>query len=82
MDDTFEAVLVRDKIPIRSIASSFMLDESTGYIKITRFSGTTMDEFDEAMDKLNSSGWESLTEQEERYLKHASNKLFGDHFPN
>jgi membrane associated rhomboid family serine protease len=37
---------------------------------------------DEILDKLNSSGWKSLTEQEERYLKHASNKLFGDHFPN
>lgn len=60
MDDTFEAVLVRDKIPIRSIASSFMLDEATGYIKITRFSGTTISEFDEAMDKLKGIGMKQL----------------------
>lgn len=60
MEDTFETVLVRDKIPIRSIASSFMLDETTGYIKVTRFSGTTIDEFDEAMDKLNGNGMKQL----------------------
>jgi len=37
---------------------------------------------DEILDKLNESGWESLTEQEEQYLNDASNKLFGDRHPN
>ena len=37
---------------------------------------------DEILDKLNASGWESLTEQEEKYLTQASKELFGDHPPN
>ncbi len=60
MDETFETILVRDKIPIRSIASSFMINENTGYIKITRFSGTTMDEFNDAINVLNDNGMSQL----------------------
>ena len=37
---------------------------------------------DEILDKLNKSGWESITEQEEKYLNRASKKLFGDRPPN
>ena len=33
---------------------------------------------DEILDKLNESGWESLTDQEEKYLTRASKELFGD----
>ena len=37
---------------------------------------------DEILDKLNDSGWDSLTKQEEKYLTHASKRLFGDRPPN
>ena len=37
---------------------------------------------DEILDKLNASGWDSLTEQEEKYLTRASKQLFGDRPPN
>ena len=37
---------------------------------------------DKILDKLNNHGWESLTEQEERYLTNASKKIFGDRAPN
>ena len=37
---------------------------------------------DEILDKLNESGLESLTDQEEKYLTQASKELFGDHPPN
>ena len=37
---------------------------------------------DEILDKLNDSGWDSLTEQEENYLTQASKRLFGDRPPN
>ena len=37
---------------------------------------------DEILDKLNASGWDSLTEQEEKYLTQASKQLFGDRPPN
>jgi len=37
---------------------------------------------DQILDKLNDSGWESLTEQEEQYLTKASKKIFSDRPPN
>ena len=37
---------------------------------------------DEILDKLNESGWDSLTDQEEKYLTLASKELFGDRPPN
>ena len=37
---------------------------------------------DEILDKLNDSGWESLTDKEEKYLIQASKKLFDDGPPN
>ncbi len=52
--------IIRDKIPIYSIDASFMLDERTGYIKINRFSNTTMEEFVTAMNKLNQSNMQDL----------------------
>ena len=60
MDEPFNATLIRDKIPIRSIASSFMIDENIGYIKITRFASTTMDEFYDSIKKLQLDGMSEL----------------------
>ena len=37
---------------------------------------------DEILDKLNASGWDSLTEQEEKYLTRASKQLFENRPPN
>ena len=37
---------------------------------------------DEILDKLNDTGWESLTDQEEKYLTQASKRLFDDRRPN
>lgn len=50
----------RDKIPIFSIESSFMLDPQTGYIKLNRFSGKTMTEFYTAFIDLKFSGMQNL----------------------
>ena len=60
MNSTFEATLVRDKIPIRSIASSFILDDNIGYIKVTRFSKTTFSEFNDAISNLKKLGMNEL----------------------
>jgi carboxyl-terminal processing protease len=46
--------IIRDKIPIFSIDASYPVDEGIGYIKINRFSMTTMDEFNKALSKLKS----------------------------
>jgi len=60
MKDTFETTLVRDKIPIRSVASSFIINDDVGYIKVTRFSKNTFDEFSDAINELQENGMKKL----------------------
>ncbi len=59
-DEPLDFKIVRDKIPIYSLDASYMLDESTGYIKLNKFSATTTDEFTEAMEKLSQNNLENL----------------------
>jgi carboxyl-terminal processing protease len=44
--------ITRDVIPLYSVDASYMLNETTGYIKVNRFSGTTHTEFMEALEKM------------------------------
>jgi carboxyl-terminal processing protease len=50
----------RDKIPIYSVDAGFMLDKTTGYIKINRFSKTTYEEFYNKLEALNKQGMQNL----------------------
>ncbi len=52
--------IVRDKIPINSIDATFMLPGKTGYIKLNRFSKTSMEEFYASMEQLEKQGMENL----------------------
>jgi carboxyl-terminal processing protease len=52
--------IVRDKIPQFSVDASYMVDEATGYIKVSRFSQTTYEEFMKAMEKLKHKGMKRL----------------------
>ncbi|MFH0865193.1 MAG: S41 family peptidase [Bacteroidota bacterium] len=58
--DFLEYTITRDKIPINSIDATFMATDDIGYIKLNRFGGTTMEEFDESINQLKSSGMKSL----------------------
>ncbi len=60
MDENFVVTLVRDKIPIVSVMASFMVDDETGYIKVSRFSRTTAKEIDESLSKLEGMGMQQL----------------------
>ncbi len=55
-----EFTITRDKIPVFSLDASYMVDDETGYIKLSRFSQTTNDEFEEAMNKLQEEGLKNL----------------------
>ena len=50
----------RDKIPIYSVDTGYMVEDRIGYIKISRFGATTYDEFLEKLDKLKTAGMNSL----------------------
>lgn len=52
--------LIRDKIPINSLDAAYMLDDKTGYFKFNKFSATTEDEFERAIEKLENQGLEHV----------------------
>jgi carboxyl-terminal processing protease len=52
--------IVRDKIPIYSLGSSYMLDKETGYIALNRFAETTYAEFTKALRELQEQGLKNL----------------------
>lgn len=52
--------IIRDKIPLNSVNHAYMLDESTGYIQVTRFAETTYREFSDELDDLLQEGMENL----------------------
>ena len=52
--------IIRGLIPTYSVEASIMLDNQTGYIKISRFSATTAAEFKSAMQKLMGLGAKQL----------------------
>lgn len=52
--------IIRDQIPIFSVDAPYMLNENTGYIKITRFAKTTHQEFVNASANLIEQGMENL----------------------
>jgi carboxyl-terminal processing protease len=55
-----EFVVIRDKIPQSSVDVSYMVNREVGYIKVSRFTATTYDEFYAAMEKLIDQGMKKL----------------------
>lgn len=58
--ELIEFKIIRDIIPIYSVDAAYMVDKNIGYIKINKFSETTLEEFNNAMEKLKSKGMKSL----------------------
>ena len=52
--------ITRDKIPMHSIDASFMLNDTLGYIRLTKFAKTTFSEFVTAAAELMKDGMTSL----------------------
>lgn len=52
--------IIRDRIPVHCIDAAFMIDDTTGYIKLTKFTRTTYKEFKEAYEKLLTEGMKKL----------------------
>ncbi len=56
VDKLFDFTIIRDKIPITSIDAAYIISDGVGYIKLNRFSLTTMDEFIAAGIDLKKKG--------------------------
>ena len=53
-------VITRDKIPLYSVDASYMLDDKTGYVKISSFGAKTYGEMMQALDKLEKQGMKQV----------------------
>ncbi len=60
VDNPIGFTITRGKIPLYSVDVSYMMDEETGYIKITTFSQTTYSEFIDHFEKLKDQGCTNL----------------------
>lgn len=58
--ELLEFTITRDKIPMNSVNVSFMVDNTTGYIKLDRFAMTSPDEVYTALTKLQARGMKDL----------------------
>ncbi|MCM1152888.1 MAG: S41 family peptidase [Muribaculum sp.] len=48
--------ITRGDVPVNSVDSKYMADERTGYVKVSKFSQTTYNEFYEALNELSAKG--------------------------
>ncbi len=60
LEEPFDLTITRDKIPVYSVTTAFMIDPKTGYIKVGRFAKTTNEEFEKALKELDSQGMRRL----------------------
>jgi carboxyl-terminal processing protease len=58
--ELLDFTIIRDKIPINSLDASYMLNESTGLIKLNKFAKTTTEEFVTAMKDLKKQNIQNL----------------------
>jgi carboxyl-terminal processing protease len=58
--DLVDFAIIRDKIPLNSIDAFYMINNETGYILLNRFAQTSLQEFVEALIKLQSQGMKNL----------------------
>ena len=59
-DKPLQFDVVRGDIPVTSIDASFMIDESTGYVKVNKFGRNTYNEFLQSLIALKSAGAEDF----------------------
>ena len=57
---TLSFTVVRDKIPVNTVDAAYMIRPGVGYIKLSGFGATTVDEFEEKLTELRSQGAQSL----------------------
>jgi carboxyl-terminal processing protease len=52
--------ITRDKIPVYSVDASYMVNDKIGYVRLSRFSHTSIEEFENALKGLKQQGMEDL----------------------
>lgn len=52
--------IVRDKIPVKSVDVAYMVNDTTGYVKLSKFTRTSYSEFVEATNTMRNGGMRKL----------------------
>lgn len=60
IEDLVDVVVVRDAIPIHSIESAFMVNDDTGFVRLSQFARTSHTELMQAIKELRSEGMTKL----------------------
>ena len=60
VEGLLDYTITRDAIPTYSVDIAYMLDEKTGYLKLSKFSATTVSEFKNAVINLEAKGMKQL----------------------
>lgn len=60
LKDLINITITRDKIPLESVDVAYMINNNTGYIKISKFAKTTYHEFISAVKKLHQEGMKNI----------------------
>lgn len=58
--EDFDVTIIRAEIPIYSVSAAYMIDDSTGYIFVNRFSSSTSQEVEDALLQLEAEGLKRL----------------------
>lgn len=58
--DLLDFNITRDRIPLNSVDYAYLLNDDTGYIRVTRFAETTYAEFREQLNNLLGQGMKNL----------------------
>lgn len=59
-DSIFSVIVKRDKVNIKSVDISYMLNDSIGFVKLDRFARNTYSEFKSSLSKLKDKGMTRL----------------------
>ena len=60
VDGLLDYTITRAAIPTYSVDIAYMLDETTGFLKLSKFSATTVEEFKKGVRELKSQGMKQL----------------------
>jgi len=52
--------IIRDKIPVNSLDAAYMLNDDVGFVKLNRFSATSEEEFNNAVERLKKQNMKHL----------------------
>ncbi|HEX5654604.1 MAG TPA: S41 family peptidase, partial [Chitinophagaceae bacterium] len=57
---TLEITVTRGTIPVPSVDAAYMIDQTTGYIKLNKFTDNSYEEFMQALERLQKEGMQNL----------------------